>query len=523
MKNQEKNNSVINFEENELKPKIGLDENEALILLKAENRIKDFFIPIIQYGLFAPNGTGFNLSSCSDLLTNYSVPVTKDIKEEYIHNPKSEFYLEKCSSFTSEDNTDITIYDRKNDYNKKYYALCESGCEYKGYDSENKRVDCECNIRTEIRSLLNIDKRQLLHNFKDFKKISNIFVLKCSKLLFSKDGFAKNIGSYLTLIFIIITILDLIYFFIGGFKSFVVRIYAIIYKEFQNIKSDSNTKSNKIEIDTNYSNTKGFPNLSRNVPLFQGNIKNKEEKEIKIDEKEVDKIENQNFENDYEINNLDYKEALEYDKRTFLEYYLSLIRTNHLTVYSFYTKNDYNSKYIKISLFIFSFSALYTVNALFFNDSTMHKIYEDKGAYNFGYQLPQIIYSALISIIIKTILNKLVSSEEKIHEIKQIKEINKALKEAKDFFIKLKIKFIIFFVLNILFLVLFWYYLSCFGAVYKNTQVALLKDTIISFITSQITPFFIELIPCYLRYTALKDRKEDKNCLYKLSLFAQML
>ena len=70
-------------------------------------------------------------------------------------------------------------------------------------------------------------------------------------------------------------------------------------------------------------------------------------------------------------------------------------------IFTFYTSDDYNSKIIKISLFLFSFSIYFTINALFFNDSTMHNIYEAKGSYNFIYQIPIILYSTIISGIIK--------------------------------------------------------------------------------------------------------------------------
>ena len=40
---------------------------------------------------------------------------------------------------------------------------------------------------------------------------------------------------------------------------------------------------------------------------------------------------------------------------------------------------DANSKIIKLCLFLFSFTLYFTVNALFFNDTTMHKIYDDQG------------------------------------------------------------------------------------------------------------------------------------------------
>ena len=58
---------------------------------------------------------------------------------------------------------------------------------------------------------------------------------------------------------------------------------------------------------------------------------------------------------------------------------------------------DYNLMPIKIYLFFFSFGLFFTVNTLFFTDSTMHKINEDNGKFNFIYQIPQIIYSTLIS------------------------------------------------------------------------------------------------------------------------------
>ena len=38
----------------------------------------------------------------------------------------------------------------------------------------------------------------------------------------------------------------------------------------------------------------------------------------------------------------------------------------------------------------------YVVNALFFNDDTMHKIYEDKGIFDWETQIPLTIYSFLI-------------------------------------------------------------------------------------------------------------------------------
>ena len=72
----------------------------------------------------------------------------------------------------------------------------------------------------------------------------------------------------------------------------------------------------------------------------------------------------------------------------------------HILIFSFYTYTDYNSKFIKIILFLFSFSFSFTINALFFNEKALHKIYEDQGKYNFIYQILTILYSTIIILLL---------------------------------------------------------------------------------------------------------------------------
>ena len=119
----------------------------------------------------------------------------------------------------------------------------------------------------------------------------------------------------------------------------------------------------------------------------------------------------------------------------------------------------------------------------------------------------------------------IIFNRKKIVSLKQKAFLNRteAINETLEVLNKLKKQFIIFFILNIVFHLLFWYYLGCFGAVYKNTQVTLIKDSIISFVSSLIYPFFITLIPCILRYKALNSVNKDKTCLYKISVLSQSL
>ena len=87
---------------------------------------------------------------------------------------------------------------------------------------------------------------------------------------------------------------------------------------------------------------------------------------------------------------------------------------------------------------------------------------------------------------------------------------------------KIKIKFILYFIISFIFLLFFWYYISIFGAIYMNTQYHLLKDTLMSFGLSLIYPFIINLLPGLFRIPALSEPKKKRKLLYKLSKILQI-
>ena len=226
--------------------------------------------------------------------------------------------------------------------------------------------------------------------------------------------------------------------------------------------------------------------------------------------------------NNDEINLLNYDLALQYDKRTYCQYYISLLRTKHNFIFSFCYNKDYNSKIIKIDLFFINFSILYTVNALFYTDGTMHNIYESKGSFDIEYQLPKIVYSSLISMFLNILLKLLALSNDGIIEFKQNKDKNDVNERADALKKKLSIKFVLYFIISFIFLLFFWYYISMFGAIYRNTQFHLLKDTLVSVGLSLLYPFGIYLIPGFFRIPSLADPKKKKECLYKFSRILQI-
>ena len=182
--------------------------------------------------------------------------------------------------------------------------------------------------------------------------------------------------------------------------------------------------------------------------------------------------------------------------------------------------SDYNSRIVKIDLFFLSFCIYSFINCLFFDEKTIHKIYEDEGIYNFIYLIPYILYSFIISHTLFTVVKYFSLSEKNISEIKLEKSLDYSYEIRDKAQRCIKIKYICFYCLSILFLSFFWYYLSSFGAVYQNTQIYLIKNILISFVFSMMYPLVINLVPSFFRIYALSH---DNIKLYKLSRIIQFV
>ena len=128
-------------------------------------------------------------------------------------------------------------------------------------------------------------------------------------------------------------------------------------------------------------------------------------------------------------------------------------------------------------------------------------------------------YSYIITTILNTPLNYLALSNDVILNFKQIKSKNNITKRAKSLRRILAIKFFFYFFISFLFLLFFWYYISIFCVIYRNTQIHLLKDTLMSLGLSLLAPFVIYLIPGIFRIPSLKSRK--RKCLYGCSKILQ--
>ena len=570
-----KNISTIDLQgcEDYLKAIYNISKNDTLLIFKYDYSLPGLLIPIVGYEAYHPvtkEVLDLHLCKINNTKIDVEISVQIDENEIYKHDPNDNYYKDKCHVDNNTNGVDITLYDKKNIFNEQNLALCANNCDFDEYDNITKKVKCLCEPMAN-NSLIILDniinKKRLLNNFIDIHSTTNFDIIKCYEMFLIKEGLEKNIGSYILLSILLIHLISFFVFFCVEYK--------LILKKINNILDTKKNVNNNTNNYINNNNNNNVKNIIKNNPIKKGavnsikidkiinirtqidnsnNITN--DKKTKLDINSTNKLNNILRNNDKnkikriirknngkiynnstlteknfiesELNSLDYIEAKKYDNRNFIQFYFSLIKTRHPLISSFIPNNDYNSTSIKICIFLFSFTLSFIVNSFFFTDETMHKIFQDEGIFNFVYNLPKIIYSTLISIIIDTLIKKLGYSHNAIISI--IKEKSKIINNSKnskkyiEFIDKvektkrnLTIKFILFYVISIILLSMFWFYIGCFCAVYKNTQIYLLKDTLFSFSLSLILPFVKYFIPCIIRINSLRDI--SKTCYNFIKLF----
>ena len=532
-------------------------------IFQIENKLERYKIPIIEYKIFSEDQI-IDSTECNNISVNHYLFIDDyniDINEYniYLYNESSEYYKDECENYISENGTDMSLYTRRNNFNEKYY-LCESNCLFKGFENNNNTNNnnlksvCECKIKTKLLSEEDLYIGNLVYQMKNEEKITNFEVMKCSYLITSADDIKKNPGFYLPLFGLILLFFIMILFCFKGYNNLSKRIDEAIKLKFH--ENHNKNKNNKLIVFTvkNNNNNNKKQSKRKSVVKLQQNKKgnkrsslknvsvnskndliNKKRKTLAINNINLNTNINNNddeaifvFENDYEINMISFETALKCDKRTFGDYYCSLIKNKQLILYSFCDYNSYNSSIVKKIIFFLSFIYHYGINAFFFIDSILHQIYLDEGKYNIPIQFPNAVYSAIVSTGLIRLLILLIDTEQNILEKKKKKNENISNLKKKDFMKKLIIKFLCFFIINTLLLIFFWYYLTCFNAVYLNTQITLCINTLFSFALSNIFPFIYYIIPAFFRRDIIKNKSlkklkadktelNDAEYIYKLS------
>ena len=498
-----------------------------MIILKFEKIEEGTNISKTQYEVHYPQNGSFiqlNLSICFNIKVDIFDII--DINSEIVNfsniggyelYPMSNYYDDICFT-TSENNTDIALGDLKNDdLMNETSKKCGENCV--PYYYNNNSLICSCstkNIKTKQNAEEKFDKNKIIKNFVEVNKFANLHLLRCYKKVFKLNNLKKNYGFYIYI-----------------FSSYILCLLHFCFKFYLNHKNDisklidKKEKTFKSENDGRNLKTRKF-NSKIKIKKKHKKLKNSKSKFMTTKEtiKSKTSYEKESIleYNSDEFNSLSYEDALIYDKRNYCQYYCSLIKLNHIIIFSFYcNKKDYNSQIIKIFLFFFSFGADMAFNALFYDaDEYITHNNQQKGKYDLIYQFPTALYSSIIPLVLNFILKNLAFTDNLILDIKFEKKVEEFKKKKQNIYKKIKIRFILFFIISFLLISFFLFFVSCFCGVYINSQFYLISESLISLIISVFAVFYQLLIPGFFRIYALRAKNKDKKCLYNFSQFLEL-
>ena len=309
--------------ENYLKGKYDILENETLIIFKTEKYLDEILIPIIEFEVFNPKTKEkLDLNFCKNSSINYLIYIPVFINESILfqYEQNSSYYNDICYTYTTDNGTDITLYDRQKEFNDKYLSLCPLNCTYNGYDQINKKSICLCEFQERI-LFSDINYEQLVNNFTIMERKTNFDILKCYKLLFLDKGLIKNAGSYIILLIIILYIISGIYFYLKGYDIICNQINDILNPNFL----DNNKNNNNFVIKDGFKEKipDNFPKIKKSNIYNKKNNISRESIDSKLDSdfmfninknKKFNKLfKKENIKKigyvDYEINTIQYNEA----------------------------------------------------------------------------------------------------------------------------------------------------------------------------------------------------------------------
>jgi len=236
----------------------------------------------------------------------------------------------------------------------------------------------------------------------------------------------------------------------------------------------------------------------------------------------------------YTLNNYEYETALKYENRSFwrILYIVMLSKDNILN--TFILKSPLESQHLRICLLLFSYASDLALNTLFYFSDNISDKYHYTGNHLFWFTLYNniliSIISTLLSLILGSILEIMTDSKDSIED--DFKEEEKKLREDHKYKVSderkkeilekihkilktLKIKMIIFIVLDFVILLFFFYFVTAFCEVYQSTQTSWISDAVVSIIISFPIEIAISLAVTLLYKISLKY---ECQFLYKLSM-----
>ena len=422
-----------------------------------------------------------------------------------IYDYNSPFFNDICYEYENEYNKDIILEDRLENYYQNITKVCENKCNFSINFNKNE-INCTCKIKKIF-----FDKTYILL-YNETKKINygpkeiSIFVLKCYEKVFKWNYFKNNYGSYTILILIILELPAIIIFSIIGLNNAKEFLLTCITMH-SNPPSKPKIINEEENKDISFSNENIIKNI---INENNKNIKDKENIKLLYKNEYVD-IHKEIIDTE-DLNYIELFDAVTFDKRNFFKYYYSeLIKTQPI-LEIFLKKTPLMPISIKLILLIFNISITFWLNSFFYSRNYIsEKSHNQDNNFHLDDIYDRIIYTCICSIILNLIIKVCISGNRKriIIWIKREKKPEKFAKEITEMINGMNRIFIIFIIIQEIFMLFFWYYLSCFNNCYKNNKEEWFFTSLICIAIIQVWYFISCLIVSCLRYMGMKCGMES--------------
>ena len=220
-----------------------------------------------------------------------------------------------------------------------------------------------------------------------------------------------------------------------------------------------------------------------------------------------------------DLDDMDYDDAIKYDKRTFCQYFYDKFKANQIIMDTFFNPDDLKPVTIKVILLLLNIELYFVVNGLLYSENYISELFhsdkKDKFFSYFGRSISRFFYTTIVGGIISTIIEFLFVEEKKVKRVflrekdneEQVKyEISLIIQNVKK-------NYIIFIGISLFISLFSWYYICCFNNVYPRVKGEWIKSSITIIIIMQILSFLAGAFAALIRLIAFKCKSER---LYKL-------
>ena len=487
--------------------------NCSFTIVKFDLERENSTIKQVEYKLLDENGTEVNLELCANqtIEIKYTLDpntpgVDFDKIKEFadkgidIFNPDSPFFSDICVPYTSSNGTDIPLKDRRKDMMQNI-SLCEAGCEYKSFNVVTYEVSCDCNVKGG----LSFDENPLeVPSFKTLVDSTNIKILKCYKLLLDIDNYLDNIGFFIYLGVLLLLIMLIVIYYTYSYKEVLKMIF-----DYPLANPSSVFIVSKIS-------TKERSSISDSTERTLN-----EKSQIKFEEYTSKELKEKYSEKEDENINMDespYSVASEKDKRgcniMFWDLFLSKIDFISILFYP----GKYDVFVLNISLYLFMLSLEFAMNSLLFTDDVISQNYQNGGHMSFATSFILSFISRLLTSIVGFSFVRL-SKFAPYFEV-----VDKEIKDEKNFMLMcrkilrtIRVRIIMYYVLEILFVIAFLYYITIFCIVYHNNQMKWLTDCVMGIMSDLFFTLILSIGCTIVRFIGIKT--QSKN-LYNIARYS---